>query len=118
MTYVIKLNSSASSPCLTDLVRSSIRPGNREIVYEPMTSLGTVSQLYTQIMVPRGLTEAPELTRQLRSVSPAGSEASSDSGVVFRFGDGSSEDLNIEPVHYSALHRTHTMPELSAVHCK
>ena len=115
-TYMFKLNSCASSPCLTDLLRSSIKQGSQETVYDPVTKLGTVSQLYLQIVSPRGSTEAPEMCVKRRNLSISDSEASSDSGVAFRgsLDDEGEDDLDLP---LGAISRTHTMPDLSSISC-
>ena len=113
---MFKLNSCASSPCLTDLLRSSIKQGSQETVYDPVTKLGTVSQLYLQIVSPRGSTEAPEMCVKRRNLSISDSEASSDSGVAFRgsLDDEGEDDLDLP---LGAISRTHTMPDLSSISC-
>lgn len=121
VAYLFKLNSCASSPCLTELIRDSIKPGTREAIYNPMSNLGTLSQLYSQIMLPRGSTEAPVLTKESRTrgKSLSDSDTSSDSGIVFKLGldDDGSIDEDSDHLGCSPLSRTHTMPDLSVLSC-
>lgn len=117
IAYLFKLNSCASSPCLTDFLRSSIKQGTSHTVYDPMSKIGTASQLYLQIMSPRAFTQTPVLTGRTRNLSRSDSETSSDSGVVFRLGNDEDSSEDSDHLSCSPLSRNHTMPDLSIITC-
>ncbi|XP_045204476.2 uncharacterized protein LOC123557209 [Mercenaria mercenaria] len=130
VTYQFKLNSSVSSPCLTDLLRENLIPLKKDLVCDPVSDTGTLSKLYTQLMVPRGFTMSPSVTKVKESRSPSPVEGDSDSGVVFKLGwyteddeecrsrSSSEVDVANPGTTCSLLHRrTSTMPDLNIIPC-
>lgn len=126
MKYQFKLNSSVSTPCLTDLLRENMIPFNKDLFCDPVSNTGTLSQLYTQLMVPRGFTITTSETKNKKSRSPSPIDADSDSGVVFKLGLYSQEEEHSDSqgtedvlgTSCSLLHRrTSTMPDLNIIPC-
>lgn len=117
--FLMKINSCASSPCLTDFLRSGIKQETSQTVYHPVSKLGTVPQLYLQIMSPRAYTESPVSSEKTKNLSRSDSESSTDSGVVFKVGfdDDDSVEADTEPCTCSQIRRNHTMPDMSVVSC-
>ena len=57
------------------------------MTFDPVSDAGTVSQIYTQLMVPRGMTLVSSMS-QLSDVSEGTlDDDDSDSGVVFEIGN-------------------------------
>lgn len=128
VTYQFKLNNSVSSPCLTDLLRQNMIPLNKDLFCDPVSDSGTLSKLYTQLMVPRGLTMTKTVPKVPQSRTPSPTIADSDSGVVFKLGSGIGEEdfgrtldevaLGDIGMTCSGLYRrTSTMPDLNVVTC-
>lgn len=123
IAYQFKLNSSVSSPCLTDLLRENMIPLNTDLLCDPVSDTGTLSQLYKQLMVPRGFTPSVTRVQESRSSSPVDDD--SDSGVVFKYvfeddeiGTGVSLTAREFGSTNLGLHqRTSTMPDLNIISC-
>jgi hypothetical protein len=101
-------------------------PFNKDLFCDPVSNTGTLSQLYTQLMVPRGFTITTSETKNKKSRSPSPIDADSDSGVVFKLGLYSQEHSHSDSqgtedvlgTSCSLLHRrTSTMPDLNIIPC-
>lgn len=103
-----------------------INKDNKDLYCDPVSDTGTLSKLYTQLMVPRGFTMTPTVTRIPESRAHSPTETDLDSGIVFRVGTNTDVeegcglgpgDESMPGLTYSSLHRTSTMPDLTAVAC-
>ena len=80
------MKSSISTPCLSELVRNSFKQVKGGILYDPLSESGTVSQIYSQLMIPRGLTLVPSMTQLSDTSGSSHENPDSDSGVMFGIG--------------------------------
>jgi len=120
--YLVKMNSCVSSPCLSDLVRQDIVPAGKPELYAPISPDGTRSHIFSQLMVPRALTELPslkEIHKKRGSISD--DDSGSDSGISFKLGSDDDQEIDISPstslrtTHFTLHRRNSTMPDLQAV---
>ncbi|KAL4230009.1 hypothetical protein ACF0H5_010397 [Mactra antiquata] len=122
------IHSCASSPCLTDLLRQNMITIDSTLLSNPVSKEGSLTQLCSQLLVPRGFTLKDSITKTsgtsntgLLNKNTMSTSRKKDKKskrlVQHNIDSDNNEDMDSDVTCSSLYRRTSTMPDLSVIPC-